>query len=143
MYDDTAYREDAEDADAINWSHMYIMDINNDGKDEIFTKTPPGYRQPFEHSIKWYHKDFKQCPAAVEAWKDNHYRLVDMWFKHFNGKAAAFTLYQEIQSGQRYLVDARIQEDGQTTILMDYMAVLEPDDIRVTGVWCGHGCLHI
>ena len=54
-----------------------------------------GYRQPFEHSIKWYHKDFKQCPAAVEAWKDNHYRLVDMWFKHFNGKAAAFTLYQE------------------------------------------------
>lgn len=51
MYDDTAYREDAEDADAINWSHMYIMDINNDGKDEIFTKTPPGYRQPFEHSI--------------------------------------------------------------------------------------------
>ena len=28
------------DADAINWSHMYIMDINNDGKDEIFTKTP-------------------------------------------------------------------------------------------------------
>ena len=50
----------------------------------------------------------------------------------FNGKAAAFTLYQEIQSGQRYLVDARIQEDGQTTILMDYMAVLEPDDIRVT-----------
>ena len=132
LYDDTAYREDAEDADAINWSHMYIMDINNDGKDEIFTKTPPGYRQPFEHSIKWYHKDFKQCPAAVEAWKDNHYRLVDMWFKHFNGKAAAFTLYQEIQSGQRYLVDARIQEDGQTTILMDYMAVLEPDDIRVT-----------
>ena len=68
----------------------------------------------------------------MEAWKDNHYRLVDMWFKHFNGKAAAFTLYQEIQSGQRYLVDARIQEDGQTTILMDYMAVLEPDDIRVT-----------
>lgn len=54
MYDDTAYWEDAEDADAINWSHMYIMDINNDGKDEIFTKTPPGYRQPFEHSIKWY-----------------------------------------------------------------------------------------
>ena len=55
-----------------------------------------------------------------------------MWFKHLNGKAAAFTLYQEIQSGQGYLVDARIQEDGQTTILMDYMAVLEPDDIRVT-----------
>ena len=29
-------------------------------------------------------------------------------------------------------MDARIQEDGQTTILMDYMVVLEPDDIRVT-----------
>ena len=61
--DDTAYGG-WEDTDAINWSHMYIMDINNDGKDEIFTKTPPGYRQPFEHSIKWYHKDFKAVSGS-------------------------------------------------------------------------------
>ena len=51
--------------------------------------------------------------------------------KHLNGKAAAFTLYQEIQSGQRYLVDARIQEDGQPRF-NGLHVVLEPDDIRVT-----------
>lgn len=130
--DDTDYWENEEDADAINWSLMFIMDIDNDGRDEIFTKSPPGYMQPFEHSIKWYDEDYKQCPAAVEFWRDSHYRLVDMWFKKFNGKVAAFTLYQEIQSGQRYLVDARIQEDGEATVLMDYMAVLEPEDIRIT-----------
>ena len=70
----------------------------------------------------------------MEAWKDNHYRLV-VWFKHFNGKAGRFALFREIQSGQRYLVDARIQ-DGQTTILMDYMAVLGLDDISVSSLVC-------
>lgn len=123
---------DWEDSGAVNWSCMFIMDTDNDGKEEIFTKTPPGYRQPYEHSILWYDEDFNQCPAAVEVWTDNHYRLVDMWFKNFNGKTAVFTLYQEMQSGQSYVIDARIREDGKTTILMDYMAVLEPEDIRIT-----------
>ena len=50
-------------------------------------------------------------------------------------EAAAFTLgTRRFSPGQRYLVDAANAGGGfyQTTILMDHMAVLEPDDIRVT-----------
>lgn len=117
---------------ARDWLHMYIMDINNDGKNEIFTKSPPGYLQPYVHSIEWYDENFRQCPSPVEVWKDDNYILADMWFKNINGKIVTFTLYKEIQCEQRYLIDARIQENGESVILMDYMVALEPTDIEVT-----------
>ena len=129
--DTDSWDYDTEDQ-AIDWSRMYRMDMNNDGNDEIFTKSPPGYQQPFAHRVNWYDGDFRPCPASVEEWEDEDYRSVDMWFKNINGKIVTFTLYQEIQSGLQYLIDARIQERDEHTILMDYMVVLEPTDIRVT-----------
>lgn len=97
-----------------------------------YSQNPPGYQQPFAHRVNWYGGDFRPCPASVEEWEDEDYRSVDMWFKNINGKIVTFTLYQEIQSGLQYLIDARIQERDGHTILMDYMVVLEPTDIRVT-----------
>lgn len=132
LNDDAVYGGDKTEDRAIDWRHMYIMDINNDGKDEIFTITPPGYQQPREHSIKWNDEEYKQCRAKAGTWKDDDYRLADIRFKEFNRKTVMFTLYQEIQSGRRYLIDAIIQDRDEATILMDYMIELEPAGIQVT-----------
>ena len=61
------------------------------------------------------------------------YFLTQRWFKTINGKTIIFSLYHK-DSEDIYMLDARISENGQTTILLDYMINLETN-IELSDYW--------
>jgi hypothetical protein len=72
-------------------------------------------------------------PAPYTVWSSTGYFLTQQWFKVINEKTVIFSLYHN-NSEDTYLLDARINENGQTTILLDYMINLETK-IELSDEW--------
>lgn len=66
-------------------------------------------------------------------WCPTNYFLTQQWSKIISGKTIDFSLYHK-DSEDIYLLDARINENGKTTILLDYMINLETD-IELSDYW--------
>lgn len=105
--------------------NLNTVDVNNDGKDEFFNREiNDGDDNTNETMINWYNpKTSLRYPAPFTAWSSTEYFLTQQWFKIINHKTVIFTLYHK-NSDDTYVLDARINENGQTTILMDYIIYL-------------------
>lgn len=119
----------------IFWN-INAVDVNNDGKDEFFDRKIlyNGGGNVTETKVNWYNPSTKSVyPAPFTVWSPNQYFLSQQWFKTIAGKTVIFSLYHK-NSEETYLLDARINENGQTIILLDYMINLETN-IELSDYW--------
>ena len=66
-------------------------------------------------------------------WCPTQYFLTQQWSKIISGKTINFSLYHK-DSEDIYLLDARINKNGKTTILLDYMINLETN-VELSDYW--------
>lgn len=112
------------------------IDVNNDGKDEFFDREIlyDGGSDRGETKVYWYNPKKKAAyPAPYKVWSPTNYFLTQQWFKIINRKTVIFSLYHK-NAEDTYLLDARINENGQTTILQDYMITMETN-IELSDDW--------
>ena len=139
----TFYGNEIEKKDLLdetrNINSKYILnevDVNNDGKDEIFERKIlyNAGSDVSETYVNWYNpKTMSLYPDPFTAWSPTTYFLTQQWFKTIAGKTVIFSLYHK-NSEELYLLDARINENGQTTILQNYMINLETN-IKLSDYW--------
>lgn len=119
----------------IFWN-INAVDVNNDGKEEFFDRKIlyNGGGNVTETKVTWYNPDTKSVyPAPYTVWSPTQYFLTQQWFKTIAGKTVIFSLYHK-KSEDTYLLDARINKNGQTIILLDYMINLETN-IKLSDYW--------
>ncbi|HEY9058896.1 MAG TPA: hypothetical protein VIO64_00100 [Pseudobacteroides sp.] len=112
------------------------VDVNNDGKDDFFDRKIlyNGGVDVTETRVNWYNPNTKTLyPAPFTVWRPNQYFLTQQWFKRIGGKTIIFSLYHK-NFEEIYLLDARINENGQTTILLDYMINMKTN-IELSDYW--------
>lgn len=115
--------------------NVNAVDVNNDGKDEFFDRgIYYDGSDMSETGVNWYDpKTISFYPAPFTVWSPTEYLLTQQWFKIIDGKTVIFTLYHK-NSEDTYVLDVRINENGQTTILMDYMIDLDAN-IELSDDW--------
>ncbi|MCC8123030.1 MAG: hypothetical protein LIO58_05785 [Oscillospiraceae bacterium] len=114
--------------DRIFWN-IYAAEVGNDGKEMFFDRKIlyRGGSDMTETTVTWYDPETRQVvPAAFEVWRPTSFYLTQQWFKTINGKTVIFSLYHK-RAEDVYLLDARMLEENQTTILLDYVI-----DLNVT-----------
>ena len=119
-----------------NLSNINAVDVNNDGKDEYFEREVfyNAGGDASETMVNWYNpKTMSLYPDPFTVWRPSRYFLTQQWFKTIAGKTVIFSLYHK-NSEETYLLDARINEKGQTTILLNYMINLVTD-IKLSDYW--------
>ena len=115
--------------------NIHTVDVNNDGKDEFFDrKILYNDSARRETEVNWYNPTTKSiAPAPFAVWSSDQYFLTQQWFVAIGGKTVIFSLYHK-NSEDMYLLDARIHENNQTTILLDYMINVETN-IELSDDW--------
>ncbi len=119
-----------------DFRNIHAVDVNNDGQDEFFDRKIlyDAGGDIMETKVNWYNPKTKSgYPAPFTVWSPAGYFLTQQWFKTMNGKTVIFSLYHKT-SEDTYLLDARINEDGQTIILLDYMINLQIN-IELSDYW--------
>lgn len=115
---------------------IFSIDVNNDGKDEYFERNSEWYfndgvGQGGEMVFQWFDDSFQSVSSPLTLWKNAAYVRKQTWFKKLDGKTVSFSLYYKEESKNQYMLDARIQENGRTTILMDYAFAYTSADIEL------------
>lgn len=117
-----------------NFWNLYGADVDNDGKDEVFDRKVIYNGLLSETEINWYDPESKTvCNTPYDAWSPKGYYRTQMWTKIIDNKTVVFTLYHKVAE-DIYLLDARLQEDGRTNLLMDYMINLE-ENAELSDYW--------
>jgi len=100
--------------------------INEIGIDLIYTDR--------EHGTFYGDETYNlMYPTPYTAWNPTGYFLAQNWFKVIDGKTVIFSLYHK-NSADSYLLDARMYENGQTTILSDYIISLN-QQVALSDYW--------
>ena len=106
----------------IFWN-IYSIDIDNDGHDEYFDRKIlyNGDSDIKETTVQWYNPETNQVyPTPFDFGHPVPYFLTQQWFKSINGKTVIFSLFHKVPE-DIYLLDARMLENGQTIVLLDYI----------------------
>ncbi len=123
IYD--AVRDVAKANEFVIQYRIAATDANNDGIIEYFDKNHFYPEQFPDISTIWYDSQtYIPCVAPYEEWKPYQYELSQVWSKQFDGKTVMFSLYHH-QDQKLFLLDARICEDGVTTVLLNYVIEME------------------
>jgi len=117
IYGDEVYTE-------IDGHRYWAIDANNDGANELFN---------FHHvyGFTWYDNDLAEISWPLEIPQNALDDSGRVWFKVFDGKTILFSLYEQKDLENGYILDARICEDGNTTILLNYSIQLEVAGVRL------------
>lgn len=103
---------------------VYSIDVDNDGTEDYFDRylvwsgSEAGYDE-LTTELEWFTEDMKDQPCPLTEWEEDSYVRKKAWFKIFDGKTVVFSLYRKNAVPDHYVIDARIQENGTTTILYD------------------------
>ncbi len=103
------------------------IDVDNDGSAEYFERKILYYggSELSETNVRWYNEEtacLYSTPFLV--WEPQQYFLTQMWFKILDGKTVIFSLYHKKNEGV-YILDARLYEEGKTTVLLDMVVTLQ------------------
>lgn len=123
---------DEKDNSGQRISTLYEVDADNDGQTEyyFFRRLNPRGEDPGVEVIWYDFENHVEASPVLEAWTPDQYRLKQSWFKKIEGKMVMFSLYRK-ESGDTYLLDARILENGRPELLLDAM-LWRVDDVQLS-----------
>lgn len=113
---------------------VYSIDVDNDGTEDYFDRFQIWFRSEngndeLTTEFEWFTKDMVEITCPFTEWRDRAYIRKKAWFQIFDGKTVVFSLYRKNSAEDYYVIDARIHEDGKTTILYDSLF-----EIRTSGI---------
>ena len=115
--------EASDDSNDYSSYNIKAIDVDNDGEDEFFDRVISvfGNSELNKTGFTWYSPKTKLASTVpFTTFSSTDYIMTQQWFKIIAGKTVIFSLYRK-NSEDIYLLDTRINENGQTTILLDYI----------------------
>lgn len=119
---------DEKDSSGQRISNLFAVDADNDGKEEYFSRKYNRRSERPQTDVIWYDlENHVETPEAIDSWKPDSYILKERWFKKIQEKTVTFSLYCGL-SEEKYVLDARLQEDDSVEILLE-LALWREEDV--------------
>ena len=128
--------EESDENSDFSFYNLKAIDVDNDGEDEFYDRkiTVLGSSNLRANGFTWYDPKTKLVSLfPFDTFSSTDYLFTQQWFKVIDGKTVIFSLYRK-SSEDNYLLDVRMKENGQTTILLDYMINIE-NNIELSDYW--------